>query len=467
MKQQVKSQQVQGGTVDPEAVYGSTGLKQYGGFVTEEFLPELKGIRGSRTYRAMADNDATVGAVLFAITTLLRQAKWDVQAVDDTPEALSAKEFVEQVIHDMQTPWSSVVNEACSMFTYGFAPMEVTYKLRLGPKSKDPKTKSAYDDGKIGIRSVSLRAQPTITQWEFDEEDGSVLGMYQQPYSGPQVFIPIEKLALFRTTDEKNNPEGRSILRTAYRSYYFKSKIEEIEAIGVERDMAGLPVAYIPASFFASDASPQDKRTLAVWQKLVTNIRQDKSGGIVLPSDRDPKSGQLRYELKLLSTAGSRTFDTTKIVDRYDRGIATSVLADFIFLGQQAVGSFALSSDKTALFATAVGAFAGAISDTANAQIIAPLWELNALPPEYMPKLVCGDLETQNLAELAAFITSLTGAGATLFPDRELENHLRGMAGLPLAPEDDGMDGEGSPDDQDQNDPDEGDGEDSLAGYDV
>ena len=455
-----RAQATKGEAYDPSTVIGSTGLKQYGGFVTEEFLPELKGLRGVRAYRAMADNDATVGAVIFAITTLIRQAKWNVQAVDDTPEAEAGKVFVEQVIHDMAAPWSSVVGEACSMFTYGFAPMEVTYKVRAG-RVKDPKLRSAYDDGRIGIRSVALRAQPTVTQWEFDPEDGSVTGLWQQPYFGPQVFIPIEKLALFRTTDEKNNPEGRSVLRTAYRSHYFKTRIEEIEAIGVERDMAGLPVAYIPASFFATDATPTDKRVLEQWQKLVTQIRQDKSAGIVLPSDRD-QSGNLRYDLKLLSTAGSRTFDTTKIVDRYDRAIATSVLADFIFLGQQAVGSFALSSDKTALFATAVGAFARAIADTANAQIIAPLWELNAFPPEFMPKLVCGDLEHANLAELATFIQTLTGAGAQLFPDRDLENHLRELAGLPPAPEDDGMDDEGY--DADDTDDTSGDAEDAGQG---
>jgi hypothetical protein len=235
----------------------------------------------------MADNDGTVGAVLFAIGMLIRQSEWLVQAVDDTEEAEGAKQFVEEVMHDMSVPWSTVITEACSMFTYGYAPMEIIWKRRGGPDAADGTRRSAYKDGKIGIRSIALRAQPTISRWEIDPEDGSINGLWQQPYSGGMVFIPIQKLLLFRTTEERNNPEGRSILRNAYRAYYFKKRIEEIEAIGIERDMAGLPVAMIPARYFRKDADNFDKAILAQWQTLVTTIRRDQREGVVMPSDRD------------------------------------------------------------------------------------------------------------------------------------------------------------------------------------
>lgn len=418
----------------PEVI-GSTGLRQFGGFIAEEFLKELSGQRGARIYREMADNDGTVGAVVFAISTLIRQSEWSVQAVDDSPEGEAAKEFVEEVMGDMSVPWSTVVGEICSMFVHGYAPMEIVWKRRVGPDEPTGETRSAYTDRKIGVRTISLRGQTTISRWDIDPVDDSIRGLWQQPWTGPQVYIPIEKLLLFRTTEDKSNPEGRSVLRNAYRPYYFKKKIEEIEAIGIERDMAGLPVGYVPGRYFAADADPAEKALLNEWKRLVTTIRRDQREGVLLPSDRDA-SGNLLFDLKLLSTAGSRTFDTTKVIDRYDRAIATSVLADFIFLGQQAVGSFALSSDKTALFATAIGAFVKAICDVFNRHLLPRLWRLNGLPPEYMPSIHCADLEQPNLAELAQFIQTLTGAGAQMFPDRELENHLRKLAGLPLAPED-------------------------------
>lgn len=419
---------------DPSSI-GTSGLRAYGGYVVEEFIKELRGERGAKTYREMADNDATVGAVVFAITMLVRQSEWRVQAVDDSPEAEDAKAFVESVMGDMSMSWSDVIAEACSMFTYGYAPMEIVWKRRIGPDQADPARRSAFDDGRIGIRSIALRSQQTITKWEMNDEDGSIHGVWQQPVSGTQVMIPIEKLLLFRTTPERNNPEGRSILRSAYRAWYMKKRIEEIEGVGIERDLAGLPVGFIPSEYFDPSADQNDKAILQAWQTMVTRVRRDQQEGILLPSDRD-QSGNLRFDFKLMSTGGSRSFDTSKVIDRYDRRIATSVLADFIFLGQQSVGSFALSSDKTALFATAVGGFTKSMADVLNRHLLPRLWRLNGLPHELMPTILPGDLERQNLAELSQFVQTLAGAGAPLFPDRELENHLRGAAGLPLAPED-------------------------------
>ena len=425
---------------DP-AVIGSPGLRQFGGFVHEELLKELQGRKGAITYREMADNDPVVGAVLFAVTMLIRQTNWHVQGAEETPEAEKGKQFVEELLDDMERPFSDIVAELCTMFTFGYAPMEIIYKRRGGRDTDDPAQHSQYDDNRIGVRDISLRAQQTIIRWEFDPEDGRPLGVWQQPWSGAMVFIPIEKMLLFRTQSVSNNPEGRSILRNAYRPWFFKKRIEEIEGVGIERDLAGLPVATIPSQYMSPEADPLDKAVYSSWQTMVRNVRRDAQEGLIIPSDRD-QDGNLLFDFKLLSTGGSRTFDTSKVVDRYNRSIAMSVLADFILLGQQAVGSFALSSDKTALFATAIGGFMSSVADVLNRHLLPRLWRLNALPPEAMPKLVPGDLEKPNLPELAQYIQTLAGAGATLFPDRDLENHLRDAAGLPLAPEE-GAGGDG------------------------
>ena len=74
---------------------------------------------------------------------------------------------------------------------------------------------------------------------------------------------------------------------------------------------------------------------------MVKSIRRDEYEGLVLPHG---------FEFELVSTGGARQFDTNAIINRYDTKIAMTVLADFIMLGHQKVGSFALSSDKTELF---------------------------------------------------------------------------------------------------------------------
>ncbi len=433
-----------------EAVLGDSGLKRSGGIITEEFLPELRGKRGMAVYREMADNDPVIGAILFAFHALIKNVEWPVQAVDDSPEGEGAKQFLEEVLDDMSTPFSSVIDEVCSMFTYGFAPLEIVWKRRVGPDGEDGATRSRYSDGKIGVRALSLRSQTSIESWMIDENDGSIDGLWQQPPTKSRVFIPIEKMLLFRTTDQRNNPEGRSLLRNAYRPWFKKKRIEDIEGVGVERDLAGLPVARIPGAYFDPSASAEDKAILAGWKRLVTQVRRDQQEGILIPSDRD-QNGNAIFDFELLSSGGARALDTTKIIDRYDRRMAMSVLADFMFLGQAAVGSFALSSDKTELFAAALGGFLGSICDVFNRHFVPRLWLINALDPEYMPTVGHGDIEKADLEKLSQFITALTGAGFVLSPDRDLENHLRDEAGFPPAPEDaDDYPGDGDLEDEER-----------------
>lgn len=159
--------------------------------------------------------------------------------------------------------------------------------------------------------------------------------------------IPMSKALLFRTKSRKNNPEGRSILRNAYRSWYFKRRIQEIEGIGIERDLAGLPVMHGPEGLdLWNDDIEDNKKTRIALENMVKSIRRDEMEGVVLPAG---------YELELLSSGGTRQFDTNAIINRYDTRIAMTVLADFIFLGHSETGSWALSSDKTELFAMAIG----------------------------------------------------------------------------------------------------------------
>ena len=75
------------------------------------------------------------------------------------------------------------------------------------------------------------------------------------------------------------------MLRNAYRSYYFLKRIQEIEAIGIERDLAGLPVLEVPEELMSSKANSSQKSLRASLEKLVSQIRRDQREGVVMPSD--------------------------------------------------------------------------------------------------------------------------------------------------------------------------------------
>lgn len=414
------------------AVMGETGLRRSGGYITEDFLPQLNGTRAAAVFKEMSLNDPIAGAAIYAITALVRQVEWSVIPADDSGKSKKGKQFLEEVINDMRVPWSDLMSEVVTMFVYGYAPFEIIYKFRRGPKS-GAKDGSLYSDGKLGIDRLSLRAQDTIHRWDMSEDGDDIYGFEQMTVTRGTLLVPMSRCLLFRTTKEKNNPEGRSILRNAYRPWLFKNRMEEIEAIGAERDLAGLPVIKLPSELLNHQNDPEKMTALAQYKQLITQIKRDTQEGVVLPSDRD-EHGHLYYELELLTTGGQRQFDTNKIIDRYDLRISMSMLADFLFLGQQRVGSFALSSDKTNLFSSALGAFLRTIKDTLNTDLIPKLWRLNGLPDKNMPKLAHGDIETPDLTQMAQFIFSMARSGAPLFPDADLENRLRGFANLPPRP---------------------------------
>lgn len=408
---------------------GRIGQRRYGGIIYEEFLPELQGHKGIEAYREMADNDDIVGAILYAIEMLVRQTTWTVEPQGSTPGDKEAAEFVQSCLDDMQVTWVDTVSEILSFLTYGWSFHEIVYKRRMG-NTHDIRTRSKFDDGLIGWAKLPIRAQETLYQWEYDDAD-NLIGMTQMPPPDFGIFtIPMSKGMLFRTRSRKDNPEGRSILRNAYRSWYFKRRIQEIEGIGIERDLAGLPVIHAPDGVDIWDDTNKDYTDIRVGiENMVKNIRRDETEGVVLP---------FGFELELLSTGGTRQFDTNAIIERYDTRIAMTVLADFIFLGHQQNGSWALSSDKTALFAMACGAYLDIIAETFNSQGIPNLIDINgehfAGITDY-PKLTHGDIEDADIEKVSAFIRDMTSIGV-LVPDDSLEDYVRQVGHLPERMED-------------------------------
>jgi hypothetical protein len=413
---------------------GSSGLSTaVGGIVTEELHPNLTGRKALETWRAMKDNDALVGAILFAIEMLVRQVPWRV----DQREAKDADaEFLDSCREDMSQSWGDFISEALSMLPFGFAFHEIVYKQRNGPQPSGSKTPSSrYSDGKIGWRKMPLRAQETLDHWEFDDEGGVKAFVQRAAPNYEDVPIPMEKGLLFRTSVYKNNPEGRSVLRSAYASWFYKKRIQTIEGTGIERDLAGFPVFWLPSEYLAADADENQKKVVNAFRTIGENVRRDKQEYLLMPLAYD-EHGNKAFDFTLTASTGSRSFDTGAIIQRYNQEIAMSVLADFILLGHEKVGSFALSDDKTDLFAVALGTILDSIQDVLNRYAVPRLFALNGMDVEDLPAIVHGDIEKPDLQKLAAYVQTLVGAGMPLFPDEDLEAWLREQGNLPEQSED-------------------------------
>ena len=415
-------------------VLGATGLKRSDGLINEEWLPQLKGTTAVNIFRQMRDNDPIIGAFMLSVESLIRQVRFYAQPANKSLEAHKEAEFLESCMGDMNHTFSDFLSEVMSMLIYGWSYFEIVYKIRKGPDQKDSKYRSMYSDGRIGFRKIATRSQDTLQRWEIDKT-GGIQGMWQvSPPTYNLTLIPIEKAILFRTQTNKNNPEGRSILRNAFRPWYFKKKLEEIEAIGIERDLSGLPILEVPPEIMSSGASAADKALRTNLENMVQQIKRDEREGMVIPSELDPDGKPTGYRFRLLSSGGRRAVDVDGAIKRYESRMAMSVMAEFLMLGMDKVGSFALASTKTHMFSVALGSIVDQVCQTFNRFAVNRLMTLNGVPVENWPKLAHGDIESPELKEISNYVVGLTDSGI-IVPDEKLELRMRELAGLPL-PED-------------------------------
>ena len=413
---------------------GVTGLQQSNGLIHEEFLNQLRGSLGLRVYKEMEHNDSIIGAMLYALEMLMRPVNWTVEPFSDDEQDLENAEFITEVFDDMGHTWGGFLSEWMAAPVYGFAPFEIVWKKRNGYQ-RDPDSSSRFDDGRLGVAKLAIRHPSTLVRWVYNENQDTVVAMVQR---GPPSFqtrtIPSEKMLYYTVRERKQNPQGTSLLRNSFIAYYRKKTIEGIEAIGIERELAGLPVFQTPSDWWLDTASDDDKAMLSEMQKIARRLKNDEQAGVVMPMILDDEGNEL-LTFKLVSAGGRRAIDTNQAKEYYSRQIAMTILADVILIGHESVGSFALSNSKTNLLGTGVGALLDDIEDVNNRDLIPRIMILNGLPPERSPKLRHGDIETPDLNVLGDYIEKLTGAGMSLFPseDGELERVLMRAGNLPEA----------------------------------
>jgi hypothetical protein len=431
-----------------EIGYGGTNTR-YGQIRGDELLRELKGKKGIKKYREMRDNDATIGAIMYATEQVLRDVPKIVKAVDESDEAVGYADYVTSVFDDMEHTLDDHISEALSSLTYGFAFFEVVYKRRMGPDFKDKKRHSKFSDGYWGVTKLASRAQWTIepSTDSVDKKTGDLLGIRQASSlldSANRGFIPADKLVHYRTTTVNNDIYGRSILRNAYKSYTYLTNLQAIEAIAVERELHGIPIGRMPAEYLGASATDDQKSIRADFERMLRDLKNNEQGYALLPSDllldNEGKStggvAARLVDIELITSNGTRNIDIDPIIKRYQHDISRSVMAEFLMLGSSSAGSYAMSKSKTDLFLRSMESYINSVYDILNKQLVEPLWALNGFPVEMMPKIEAGDVAPHDLKELGSYLRNLNGANIDLSNQPKIINELLNTAELPELDED-------------------------------
>lgn len=406
------------GTFDRRPL-GDTGLERWGGTITgEEPVTKLTGARFFRVVEEMRRHPMP-RAMLAAVDLLMRRAEWRVEPADDGgTEAQAVADAVDGMRRDLRASWEDSLASVFSFIPYGFSIHEVIYKRRVAGAS-------AFDDGVIGWADWSPRAQATLTRWEFDELGYPAAVEQQAPMLPGPVVIPLDRCLHVKTGGYKGSPLGESVLRAAWDPWDKVRKIAWLTVVGVERDLAGYPVIWVPKSILLQ-LTAEDAAAYTEYKKIANSIRINDQGGLVMPLEYDLETKQPRYKIELLSTGGQRQFDAVRLMQYFGTQIATTMLADFLTVGHEKTGSFALAESKTGLFVLSLQSYLDTVAEAVTSQPIRRVVALNGWDVRLAPTLRATAPENADAKEIAEVFAAMAPIVNKLAPPdlRALADHL-------------------------------------------
>lgn len=396
---------------------GTVGLSEADGLIRENIKKELTFPYALETYNKMY-LDPLINASINLKKNIIAKTKFKVAAPEGaTPQELAQANFIKQCMDDMEHTWSDFIKSILSYLYYGYGISEKVYRRRTRANG------SKYNDGLIGWRKLPERSQRTTYQWKFSEDGREVLGVYQNlskvenstgrynfvmkspRYTNKGILLKKNEFLHFKRGGGFN-PEGESALASCYLPWKYKNIIEEHEAIGISRDMVGMPVIGLHPKYMSPDASEEDKLVFEYYKKVIRNIHAGEQSGLVYPLMYDD-NGKKIIDFELMGVQGGKQYDTDKIVKRYEDKILTALFTDILKLGQQSHGSFSLAGAKTNIMAMDIAARLEEICDVINNDLIRQTFELNGWDIDRLPKVYHEDLDEEDLDEMSKMIQRL------------------------------------------------------------
>lgn len=420
---------------------GYMGLSIFSGVSTDEIKRELNFPYNIKIYKEMSYHSA-INASLTLFENIVGKATWSFKPpVDATAEEIKQCKLVQSMMDDMEHTWPEFIRDTLSMNIFGFTVHEKVYRKRLKANG------SMFDDGLIGWKKLPIRAQETIQKFIFSDDGNEIRGV-KQNLSGVtdlynryenrvtnEVIMARAKFMLFRAGRHRGDPFGKSPLRDAYLAWRFLTALEDLEAVGVAKDLNGLPILMLPPQYLSEDATPEQKAIKTYYENAMRNLQMNQQSAMILPNAYDPDSKKPLFSLELLSVDGKKAFDISKIKEYYKNLIMTSLFSDVLIMGQSATGSFALGAIKNSLSGAASEGMIKVICEVINQDLIKQTYELNGWDVSRRGTMDYDNLEDADLETLSKFLQRTASVGL-IEKDREVLNFVRSSMGVDVLPND-------------------------------
>lgn len=387
---------------------GSVSPSPFTAWLRREYNPELRDNQGYRKFDEMRRSDSTVRSTLRAMKTPILNARWFIQPASPSPQDKKIADFVLwNLTEGMSISWGQIVWESLLMLDYGYYMFEKVFT-------------NTHPDmpNKICWQKFAPRHPMDVVEWKWDSNGGpESVDIYnpqvaQGGVSNQTVNIPIKKLAVVTFDKEAGDMTGISLLRSAYKPWYYKTQLEKIDAIQKERHGIGVPLITLPVGYNDND------KTIA--EAIGRNLRTNERAHVIMPPG---------WTIEFAKLEGQLT-DALKSIEFHSTEIAKNILATFI---ENRAGSPDASQD---LFLKSCRYVAAVIEEVFNIYCIPQLIRFNYANVHRFPKLRArriGEVIDQRTFSFA--VRNMVGAGV-IRPDDPLEELVRDEMDLPPIDED-------------------------------
>ena len=387
---------------------GSSGTEIFAGYFSEEYLQNLRGTMGAKTWDEMRRSESQVAMLMAAIMNPIKAASWTFEPFDGSEEAKLHADLVSTCLKD-QIDWDTFLHEALTFLPFGFSLFEVVHNV-------------VHNDERFGtfngLLHLGFRSQKTIERWNLEKKTGKILSVDQYVYSdiGDNVTIDGNFILVFTNQKEGDNYEGISVLRPMFGPWSRKNLYLKLAAIGLEKYAIGVPIGTIPAG---KESTPE----VGEFREVLANFTSNEVAYITKPEG---------WNIEIQKS----DFDVSKIKDIIlleNTEMINSVVANFLALGTNGSGgAFALGSDLSDFFLSGIQSYANLICGVINRMLAPNLVRLNFGPQKGYPKLKCSGINDKAGKELAEIVKMFVD-GNVITPDPALQEFLRDTYKLPKA----------------------------------
>jgi len=422
--------------VSPTKELGTIGVAVFGGYIEDGERNDLLG--DGKRFETAADilrNISVIGASVRYFLNLLANPAWHVNPANDSPEAKRLAEFVESIMQETASSWTRIVRRSGFYRYHGFGINEWTAVKRA--------------DGLLGIKDIEVRAQHTIEKWDL-APNGTLRGVVQRsPQTGQDIYLPREKLVYLKDDTLSDSPQGIGWFRHLVEPASRLKEYLTLEKIGLERDLAGVPVGRAPLTAM-NRAIQNGTLSAADAERMVRGLKdfvkmevKKQNTGIVLDSqpfenqtaDGTQAANVPQWSVDLLTSNAGNMQALGDAIHRIGVEMARIIGTEILFIGSDGKGSMALSKDKSNNLFLNVNGTLDEMVETMTRDIIQPLWRLNGFDPELMPEFTHEDIAVRDAEQISNTLRNMASSGAILQADDPAINDLRDMLGISRQPQ--------------------------------